>query len=263
MPILRADDLGAVRGDGIFETMHVRAGRPWLLEAHLARMVKSAARLDLALPSAEALAELVGEAVTQWPEGVEGSLRLVCTRGPESGGAPTIFVIISPVPPATKAARENGVAVLTATLGLSTAVRGASPWLLGGAKTLSYAMNMASLRWAAASGGEDVLWVSSDGYALEAPTSTLVWLEGTTLSTVPIEETGILPGTTARYLLDNAAALGWTAGARMIKPAELLECDGAWLTSSVRGIAAVRSLDGIAMRYTAPQTAKVRDLLGF
>ena len=35
-PILRADDLGALRGDGIFETMHVRGGRPWLLDEHLA-----------------------------------------------------------------------------------------------------------------------------------------------------------------------------------------------------------------------------------
>src|SRR5689334_7433369 len=49
-PILRADDLGALRGDGIFETMHVRAGTAWLLDQHLARMANSAERLQLALP---------------------------------------------------------------------------------------------------------------------------------------------------------------------------------------------------------------------
>ena len=40
-PILRADDLGALRGDGIFETMHVRRGHAWLLDEHLARMARS------------------------------------------------------------------------------------------------------------------------------------------------------------------------------------------------------------------------------
>ena len=44
-----------------------------------------------------------------------------------------------------------------------------APWLLGGAKTLSYAVNMASQRWAQSIGAQDVLWVSADGFALEAP----------------------------------------------------------------------------------------------
>ncbi|PWU61984.1 aminotransferase IV, partial [Micromonospora globispora] len=37
-PVLRGDDLGVLRGDGLFETMHLRGGRPWLLDAHLARL---------------------------------------------------------------------------------------------------------------------------------------------------------------------------------------------------------------------------------
>ena len=43
--VLRADDLGVLRGDGIFETMHVRGGRVWLLDEHLARMAASASRV--------------------------------------------------------------------------------------------------------------------------------------------------------------------------------------------------------------------------
>ncbi|HEY2790788.1 MAG TPA: aminotransferase IV, partial [Micromonosporaceae bacterium] len=41
-PILRADDLGALRGDGIFETIHVRDGRTWQFDEHMARMARSA-----------------------------------------------------------------------------------------------------------------------------------------------------------------------------------------------------------------------------
>jgi 4-amino-4-deoxychorismate lyase len=57
-PILRADDLGVLRGDGIFETIHVAGGAPRLLEQHLDRMARSAARLELDLPDREALTGL-------------------------------------------------------------------------------------------------------------------------------------------------------------------------------------------------------------
>ncbi len=261
-PILRADDLGALRGDGIFETMHVRAGRPWLADEHLTRMARSAARLELPLPARPALAELVDQALAAWDPAVEAALRLVCTRGPEGGGPVTAYATVAPVPETSRQARRDGIAVATASLGLPVAARGAAPWLLGGAKTLSYAINMASLRWAGAQGADDVLWLSSEGYALEAPTATLVWLAEGTLWTVPPEEAGILPGITARWLLDHAGSLGLGAGERLVRPADLAGADGVWLVSSVRGVAEVRSLDGVA-RTPAASTKLLLDLLGF
>jgi 4-amino-4-deoxychorismate lyase len=273
-PILTADDLGVLRGDGIFETMHVRGGRPWLLDEHLDRMARSAARMGLALPPRAELVDLAEQACAEWPPGVEGALRLVCTRGPESGAtgqdprpggaAPvTLFATLSPVGQASIEARRVGLAVVTATLGFAAGARTDAPWLLGGVKSLSYAVNMASQRWAAEQGADDVLWVSSDGYALEAPTATLVWLSGGTLCTVPAGTTGILPGTTARWLLDHADRLGWTAAERMVTPAELARVDGAWLVSSVRGVAAIRTLDGAALAADPERTARITALLGY
>jgi 4-amino-4-deoxychorismate lyase len=261
-PILRADDLGVLRGDGVFETLHVRGGQPWLLGEHLARMARSAARLDLALPPAGKLAALAGQACGAWPPEVEGALRLVCTRGAEEGGPVTVFATVAPVGDPTRRARRSGIAVATATLGFAAGARSAAPYLLGGVKSLSYAVNMASQRWALAQGADDVLWVSADGYALEAPTSTLVWLEEDVLYTVPAETTGILPGTTARWLLDHAGKLGFAAEQRMVTPAELVGSDGMWLTSSVRGLAEVHAIDGV-LGTPARHTAAIRDLLGF
>jgi 4-amino-4-deoxychorismate lyase len=142
-------------------------------------------------------------------------------------------------------------------------VRAAAPWLLGGAKTLSYAVNMASQRWAASVGADDVLGVSTDGYVLEAPTSTVVWREGATLYTVPAERTGILAGLTARWLLDHAGSLGFRAAERMVTPAELAAADGVWFLSSVRGVAPVRSLDGEATRTDPAETDTLRRFLGY
>jgi 4-amino-4-deoxychorismate lyase len=262
-PILRADDLGVVRGDGIFETMHVRDGQAWMLTEHLARMAGSAARLELALPDASVLADLVGQALAAWSVQGEAGLRIVCTRGIEDGGPPTVFATLFPLPESMLRARRDGVAVATATLGLPVDLRPETPWLLGGAKTVSYAVNMASLRWAKSVGAEDVLWVSSDGYALEAPTSTLVWVEGETLCTVPAQRTGILAGTTAAYLFAHAEELGLRTDERLITPAGLSDTRGAWFTSSVRGLAAIRSLDGSPLPYSAELTERIRVLLGF
>lgn len=262
-PILRADDLGTLRGDGVFETTHVRGGEPWLLDEHLDRMARSAARLDLRLPSRDELAALAATACGAWDDATEGALRLVCTRGPEDGdGSPTVFATLSEVGDRQRQARRDGVAVGTATLAVDIDARSEAPWLLGGAKTLSYAVNMASLRWAASTGTDDVLWVSADGYALEAPTSTLVWLAGDELCTVPPATTGILPGITTRWLLDHAAELGWQSTERLVRPAELRTVDGVWLASSVRGLAEVRTLDGVALR-TSTETGRMMKLLGF
>src|SRR5690242_280537 len=53
-PLLFADDLAAVRGDGIFESLLVRDGGPCLLEAHLQRLAQSAEMMDLPTPDAAA-----------------------------------------------------------------------------------------------------------------------------------------------------------------------------------------------------------------
>jgi 4-amino-4-deoxychorismate lyase len=263
-PILRADDLGALRGDGIFETMHVRSGRAWLLDEHLARMARSAAQMELSLPARADLAGLVEQALAAWPAEVEGAIRVVCTRGQEdAGGTVTVFATVSAVTETSIQARRNGVGVVTASLGVPAELRPTAPWLLGGAKTLSYAVNMASQRWAQSVGADDVLWVSADGYALEGPTSTLVWLDASTLCTVPVVPTGILAGTTARWLLDHADSLGWSTDERMISPAELAHSDGAWLTSSVRGAVHINTLDGTLMPAAPAATESIRDLLGY
>src|SRR6266508_1192099 len=145
---------------------------------------------------------------------------------------------------------------------MPAAARPDAPWLLGGTKTVSYAVNMASIRWAAAQGAGDMLWTSTDGYVLEAPTATIVWLDGDVLCTVPPGRTGVLPGTTARHLFDRAPELALRAEERMVRPTELSTMDGVWLASSVRGLVEVRAIDDAELPARA-QTAALRKLLGF
>jgi len=252
--LLRADDAGVLHGDGVFETLHLRPDGPWLLGAHLSRMGASAAQLDLPLPDAELLGTLAHRAAAAWPEPA-GALRLVCTRGPV-GGPPTVYATAGPVPAAALRERRDGIRLVTAE------IPGRSPWSLSQAKTLSYAENLAARRWALSRGADDVLWVSAEGYALEAPTASLVWLSRDTLCTVPPQRAGILLGLTAAALLGEAKKLGLRAAHRMITPDELADADAIWLTSSLRGLAEATSLDG-KPRTPSEWTPRLLAQLGF
>ncbi|MFD0557891.1 aminotransferase class IV [Stackebrandtia endophytica] len=246
---LAGDDLGVLRGDGVFETANVRAGEPFLLEEHLARMVRSAERMQLDLPDVTKLAELAADACQAFGKDREGALRIICTRGPEGGGPPTVYMTLNPVPAAMIAARRDGLNLAVLSLGYPVDVRGESPWLLGGAKCLSYAVAMAAQRHAKATGHDDLLWRSEDGFALEGPTSTLIWQQGDTLYTVP-SDTGILVGTTAKFVFDRAREAGIATAERRVQVAELIGADGIWMTSSVRGIAPVHTLDNVSINQS-------------
>jgi 4-amino-4-deoxychorismate lyase len=263
-PLLRADDHGVLYGDGVFETLHLRPSGPWLLAEHLDRMARSAALLDLPLPPRAELAGLALEAAGAWARSPargadEGALRLVCTRGPQGGG-PTVFATASALPDAAGRQRREGIRVVTGNLGVPA--WGRPPWSLSAAKSLSYAAHLAARRWAAERGADDVLWLSLDGYVLEAPTASLVWLAGDTVCAVPPDGTGILPGTTSAHLLSRAGGLGLRAEHRMITGAGLTGADAIWLASALRGLAEVTELDGAPRRRSA-WTGRLLAALGY
>jgi 4-amino-4-deoxychorismate lyase len=250
-PVLRADDLGTTRGESVFETLRVAGGRPVFLGLHLARLARSAARVALDLPDGwEGLAHLAASAWGASP----GVLRLTCSKGAPDGG-PVGFALVTPVPAESVHAREQGVSAVTLTLGVPAALRAEAPWLLGGVKSTSYAVNMASLRAAQEAGVQDAVWVSSDGFVLEAPTSTVAWVRDGRLVTPPAEQVGTLPGTTA------AVALGLSpvpVDVRLGTVDELRAADEVLMLSSVRGVTPVVRLDGRRLPV-GPVTARLRD----
>jgi 4-amino-4-deoxychorismate lyase len=234
-PLLRADDPGVLRGESVFETVRVAGGRPAFLDRHLLRLQRSADRLELALPAG--WEELSAYAVDAWGE-PDGVLRLVCSRG---GVA---FALVTPVPEETVRGREQGVSAMTLTLGVPAGLRTGAPWLLGGVKSTSYAVNMAALRVAADAGVQDAVFVSTDGEVLEAPTATCAWLRGGRLVTPPPEGVAILPGTTMDVVLELCAELGVPYEVRRGSVEELRGADEVLLTGSIRGVAPVVELDG-------------------
>lgn len=269
--VLRADDAGVTRGDGCFEGLRLRVGddgRPAVdkLDAHLARMSRSAAALDIGFDPAP-WRGLLDEASAAWvaanPGAQEAAVKFVLTRGPAGTGRPFGFVWVAPMPAEHAALRARGLRLITLPRGLGSAAFADAPWLLGGVKTLSYAVNMAAQREAERQGADDVLFVSADGYVLEAPTGSVVWAEGSTLHTTPPGDTGILAGTTQQLLFDRAPAAGWTVRETLGTVDDLHAADVLWVVSSVRGPVDVIELDGKQRERVPDVDAEIRRLCGF
>lgn len=260
-PVLRADDLGVLRGDGCFETIRVvDAGTSALdsLDAHLGRLARSAARLDLPAPDLAAWRDLITEVLAAWGHPGEAVLRLVLTRGPEGGGQPTGYALLAPLPGHIPAHRRDGVRVVTLSRGMPANATVDAPWLLGGVKTISYAMNMAALRHARSVGADDAIFVSTDGIVLEGPTATVLWSAGGVLHTPPAEPLGLLDGTTVRTLLSRLGPNSPPVRIGTGTVADLHAADGVWLVSSGRLVVEVIEIDGVARRAPAELTALLR-----
>lgn len=259
-PLLFADDLAAVRGDGIFETLLVRAGAACLVEAHLRRLTSSAAMLELPEPDLAAWRRAIDIAVGQWASqtNADGALRLVYSRGREVGSDPTAYLMINPVASRAAQARRDGVSALLLERGLPAAGVDAMPWLLAGAKTLSYAVNMAALRHAAGRGADEVIFVSSDGLILEGPRSTVViamaGVDGRPCLLTPPPWYPILRGTTQQALFEIARTRGYDCDYQALRPADLHAAQGVWLVSSITLAARVHTVDGRALPPAALAT---------
>lgn len=259
-PQLMATDLGATRGDGVFESLLAVGGHVRKLQAHLDRLDGSAEALELAIPPQEQWRRAVATAVETYrrehppaePADDEVVIKLLVTRGVEGAPGPTCWVQASPSPAVSRQQRETGVDVILLDRGYDSEVGERAPWLLLGAKTLSYAVNMAALRYARSQGVDDVIFISSDGRVLEGPTSTVLLAhveksdDGSIVKRIvtPRLDSGILPGTSQGALFDAAKAAGWKLGYGPLVPQDLFDADAVWLISSIRLIAPVNHIDG-------------------
>lgn len=245
-PAITVSDLGVTRGDGIFETIGAAHGKTQAAGPHLERLARSARMLDLPELDLAIIAEAVELAITEHEPVAHLLLKIVVTRGIEGSDHPTAWVYAFEGEDAADQ-QIGGIAVARLDRGYRSDVAETSPWLLAGAKTLSYAINKAAGREAARRGVEDVIFLSSDGFVLEGPTSTVIARFGTTLVTPPPEALGILPGTTQAALFEIAESMGMATEYRALTSSELESAEGVWLVSSGHQIRPVNTLDGIEL----------------
>ncbi|WP_116206259.1 aminodeoxychorismate lyase [Amycolatopsis circi] len=244
-PRIKVADLGLLRGDGVFETVLIEDGEPRELDLHLDRLARSARMLELPEPDDTQWERAIRAVVDHWPDDSEIAMKLIYTRGldAEPDSPPTAFALGLEISPKMLRERTEGIAAITLERGIEPGLAERAPWLLLGAKTLSYAVNMAALREANRRGASDVIFTATDGSVLEGPTVSVVMVRGRTLYTPP-PIIGILPGTTQAAVYRGAERAGFTAKIETLTADDLFSGDGVFVASSVRKLTRVHTLDG-------------------
>ncbi|GAA6527455.1 aminodeoxychorismate lyase [Intrasporangium sp. DVR] len=270
-PVVTADDLGLTRGDGCFDSTRIlteEGGTPHVvdLEGHLDRLERSARAMDIACPPQQAWRRLVADALAVWSTPGEAVLKLVLTRGREwRPTGPTAYVSITHRADTgiTGHQRPRTITAVTLTRGHPSDAFRDAPWLLGGVKTLSYVVNVAAQREARRRGADDVIFTTTDGYALDGPTSGLLVARDGWLLSTPTGDTGILESVTVGDIFESARADGWLTRFVLVPVADLYTSDGLWLVSSGRGPVLVTALDGRPLAVDEELASRVHGYAGF
>jgi branched-chain amino acid aminotransferase len=229
-------DEGLILGDGAFEMLKLYDNRPFGLADHLDRLDRSTEGLFLEYdrPTFEQEIAALLDANRQH----DGELRLVLTRGGRR------LAIIEP-----PHAFEHGLAL--------SSVEDQPTIVLTGLKTLSYEANMTATRIARRDGADEALLVGPDGTVMEAPTSTIFWVDSQGSLHTPELGAGILASITRDRIMKVAPV----EEADSYKLGDVLEASEVFLASSLREVQGVAALDGLTYTCPGPVTDRVAGLL--
>ena len=272
VPHLSVFDRGFQLGDGIFETLRARGGRPTELAEHLARLQRSADGLGIVLPDELSTLIATGVADLLAAEGLDGptgdaSVRITVSRGPYRGRgllppdeavAATIAIQVWPVVPAPADHLERGLHLV------ASKVRRDPSNPLAALKTTSRADYVYARLEARRAGADDALFLTIDGHLSEGTTANIFLIrhgsDETEELATPSLECAILPGTTRTWLLAWAARAGLRAVEGRLTVADLASADEAFLSSSVAGVLPVTRFAGgpIGDGRPGPWTGRAR-----
>lgn len=252
-------DRGFLFGDSIYEVTRTRNGTLFAWPEHLERLHHSAAGIELDLRTEISDSELTGRIIEtlRAANNKESYVRVIVTRGPGSApnidvqyatGPVTCVVMVRDLPPA---------AVTRARVVVVQRLRNDRRALDPAIKSGNYLNNVLGLKEATARGATDCLFMNNDGRLTEASTSNAWIIKGDQIIT-PALSAGLLAGVTRRLLFAMCEEQGIPCLECDLYDNDLREADGIFLTSTLRDISPVDSLDE---QPTTP-CALLEDLVG-
>ena len=249
-------DRGLAYGDGLFETIAVKAGQPLLLDRHLRRLEEGCQRLALVADPALVRREVLGFAATLG----DGVLKLILTRGDSlrgygiNPGAPVRRILQGSAPaPYPLAHATDGIRLF------ACATRLAEQPLLAGLKHLNRLEQViARAEWQDAEHAEGLM-LDTSGRVIEGVFSNLFMVRNGLLLTADLSRCGVA-GVMRAEVLAQAQALGIPVAVADISVEQLQHADEVFVCNSVYGIWPVRSY--AAMSWSVgPLTRKLQGIV--
>lgn len=204
---------GWLLGDGIFESLKTINGQCWAQTRHLDRAYKSGAIINLGLPDRDQVERGIRTILEASERITVGRLRItflssgdwIITHKELAPFKNRLTLIDYPFPKNEKS-------------------------ILAGIKTISYGENAHALRFAEASGSDDVVISNLAGLVSESAVSNIVWESSGEFYTPPLS-TGCLPGVTRSLLLQYFGVIE-----RDTTPSQLQASEAIYLVSSTREV---------------------------
>jgi branched-chain amino acid aminotransferase len=257
------NDRGFTLGDGLFETIPLHGGEPFLLDRHLSRLRDSAEIISLRIPFTD---EDIANAITNLAKrgGIpRGVARLTATRGAGPRGygiadcdSPTWVVTVEPYEPMSQVKWERGFALANVTIRKNAA----SP--LSGVKSTSALERVMILDEAKRAGADEALALSTDGHIACGSAVNIFWVRDGRVET-PSLDCGILPGVTRAFTLELAGREKLETVEGRFPPSVLMEAQEVFVTNSLIGIVPVTRIDRrVISAGPGPVTRKLAEMYG-
>jgi branched-chain amino acid aminotransferase len=254
-------DHGLLYGDGVFEGIRVCAGRPFKLDAHLARLSHGARALHLAIPGGlERTRAIVTDTIAAYGS-EDAYIRLIITRGegplgvdPTTCSDPRTICMIDRLTLYPEEKRKRGLSVIT-----SSSRRPSADMLDTRIKSLNYLNNVLAKGEARRHGADDALMLNQHGHLAEATGCNVFVVRDGRLLTPPTTD-GALDGITRATVLGLASTLGIPSEIRTLGRMDVFAADEVFLTGTgAGGLVRVIALDG--ERVGAPELGPVHGRL--
>lgn len=259
-PGLSPLDRGLHFGDGLFETIACRCGRPRFLAWHLERLTRGCERLRIPFQS---VAELRHEVRALAGEADSAIIKVIVTRGtalargyaPTGNEKPTRITLRYTWPPEDALAGQDGVRVRIAALRL-----GENPALAGlkHLNRLEQVLARAESMQVAQPSAESLLF-SSSGRLISGTMTNVFIVRGSQVQTPRLDLCGVA-GVMRRVVLSEAARAGVAAQECILRAEDLGEAAEVFLTNARVGIWPVREIDGRAL-VPGPVTRRLQQKL--
>ena len=245
-------DRGLLYGDGVFETIRVYGGTPYLLDAHLKRMAHGCSVILLPMPEPEEIKGWVREAL-EANDLSDAYLRITVTRGATGGvwydfdqASPTIVILCKPY---SQPDYGNGLILRLSTF------RSDEQSPLTRIKHTGLLWKIMARREARQSGVNDAIMLNTKGHVAEATSANAFWVRQGILYT-PSLDSGILAGITRGGVLEIAGEQGIEIVEGHFAFEELLAAEEAFLTSSTWELAPIRSIDDMTFAHAPGKVTK-------
>lgn len=233
--VVPIQDRGFLYGDGLFETLRIQHGRLFRWSAHWQRLQRGLELLRLPLQQDEAALRQAAQQVIEANRTAVGALRITISRGvgprgysPKGAHQPTLAMMVFDAP-ASAATHPLQWRVCLSRHRLPPS----SP--LSECKTANKLLQVLARMEADDAGVDETLLVDDQGFLAEATCGNLFWLREGYVEHPP-EEAGALPGVSASIIQELCATLGIQTREHRLRPEDLVQTQGAFLTFTTQGV---------------------------